>query len=70
MVYGLWRLRYGSYQLIAYSRSKTEMEAVRELFPGSVIAGERPADPYPRPQPYFPDQTSGWGPFWRPPGVR
>lgn len=62
--FGVWRLRYGSYQLVAVTPVLREAEAIARIVPGgAIISPKRPDDPWPRSALYLRDTSSDWGGF-------
>lgn len=60
--WSVWKLRHGSFKLVAVCDSRREAEVIRNVIPLSIVWLGRPADPTPVPgERYFKDQSSDWG---------
>ena len=59
--WSVWRLRCGSFKLLAVADGRNEAERIAGVLPGSVVSLGRPADPFPYPKPYLKDTSSDWG---------
>lgn len=58
--WSVWKLRDGSFKLIAVADGRNEAERIALVVPGSVVSLGRPPDPEPRSKPYLPSDNS-WG---------